>query len=182
MNRSYTSAKLVISLLASLVFFLPVTVQAKPSASVSDASSSSRYVSYRKELECLARAIYFEARGEPDRGQEAVALVILNRVKSEYYPDTVCKVVYQNAHMRNACQFSFACDGKPDEINEKDAYAKAESIATQVFGCENGGCESPNLFMRSTHYHADYVTPRWAKKLQRTGQVGRHIFYYTASM
>ena len=182
MNRSYASVRLAFSLLGSLLLFLPNAAVAKPSISISDASSSSLYVSYKKELECLAQAIYFEARGEPDRGQEAVALVILNRVKSAYYPDTVCKVVYQNAHMRNACQFSFACDGKPDAIKEKGAYEKAESIAAQVFGCENGKCESPNLFMRSTHYHADYVSPRWAKKLQRTGQVGRHIFYYTASM
>lgn len=148
--------------------------------------ASTIYVSYKKELECLTRAIYFEARGEPERGQEAVALVVLNRVKSAYYPDTVCDVVYQNDHKRNACQFSFACDGKPDAIKEEDAFAKAKLIAGDALSCGPGSikgrCERTSLFMRSTHYHADYVSPHWAKKLQRTGQVGRHIFYYTASM
>jgi|SRR5690606_40431391 len=162
-----------------ILLFLPAVAQAKTSP---PDKTENVYVSYKKELECLARAIYFEARGEPDKGQEAVALVILNRVKSEYYPDTVCSVVYQNDHMRNACQFSFACDGKPDTIKEEDAFEKAERIGRQALSCGVGHCESANLLLRSTHYHADYVSPRWAKKLQRTGQVGRHIFYYTASM
>jgi spore germination cell wall hydrolase CwlJ-like protein len=175
-NRSIASGRLCLSILGTLLLFLPAVAQAKTTPSVA------KYSSYKKEMECLARAIYFEARGEPEKGQEAVALVVLNRVKNEHYPDTVCDVVYQNDHMRNKCQFSFACDGKPDTIKEKDAYEKAESIAREVLACGNGECEEPNLLMRSTHYHADYVTPRWAKKLKRTGQVGRHIFYYTASM
>lgn len=179
MNRSIASGRLRISVLGFFLLLLPAVAQAKPP--VPD-SVGTKYVSYKKELECLARAIYFEARGEPEKGQEAVALVVLNRVKSDYYPDTVCDVVYQNDHMHNACQFSFACDGKPDAINEKDAFEQAERIASEVLTCGNGHCERATLFLRSTHYHADYVSPRWAKKLKRTGQVGRHIFYYTASM
>ena len=69
---------------------------------------------YDKAEKCLAQAIYFEARNEPARGQQAVAQVVLNRVFSPYYPKDVCSVVYQNAHRHLACQFTFACDGKPD--------------------------------------------------------------------
>lgn len=178
MNRSIASGRLCFSILGALLLLLPAVAQAKTGPSVSGYSSHKN----KKELECLARAIYFEARGEPEKGQEAVALVVLNRVRSEHYPNTVCGVVYQNDHMRNKCQFSFACDGKPDTIREKDAYAKAERIARKVLACGDGDCEDPTPLMRSTHYHADHVTPRWAKKLKRTGRVGRHIFYYTASM
>jgi spore germination cell wall hydrolase CwlJ-like protein len=174
--RSTASGRLCISILGALLLFLPAVAQANTAPSVS------KYSSYKKEMECLARAIYFEARGEPEKGQEAVALVVLNRVKNEHYPDTVCGVVYQNDHMRNKCQFSFACDGKPDTIKEKDAYKKAERIAREVLACGEGDCDKPNLLEQSTHYHASSVKPRWAKKLKRTGQVGSHIFYYTASM
>lgn len=176
MNRSLASSRLCLSILGVFLLFLPAVAQAKTVPPVA------KYSTYKKELECLARAIYFEARGEPEKGQEAVALVVMNRVKNEHYPNTVCGVVYQNDHMRNRCQFSFACDGKPDLIKEKVAYEKAESIARQVLACDNGECDKPNLLMQSTHYHADHVAPRWAKKLKRTGRVGRHIFYYTASM
>jgi spore germination cell wall hydrolase CwlJ-like protein len=133
------------------------------------------------EVTCLAEAIYFEARGEPIAGQKAVAKVILNRVDSRYYPNSICGVVYQNDHKKNACQFSFACDGVPKRITETQAFKIAERLAAQIFSCDD--CRDPDKPLeRSTHYHADYVTPWWAKKLERTGKVGRHIFYYTASM
>ncbi|WP_338529845.1 cell wall hydrolase [Nitratireductor thuwali] len=140
------------------------------------------YRSYQKEIECLSRAIYFEARGEPHVGQKAVARVILNRVESNFYPDTVCDVVYQNDHLKNACQFSFACDSLPDRIREPRAFETAELIARAIFDCDERRCDVHQPLRRSTHYHADFVLPGWASKLERTGQVGRHIFYYTASM
>ena len=74
---------------------------------------------YDKAEKCLAQAIYFEARNEPARGQQAVAQVVLNRVFSPYYPKDVCSVVYQNAHRHLSCQFTFACDGKPEAVNEQ---------------------------------------------------------------
>ena len=76
-----------------------------------------------KAEKCLANAIYFEARNEPVRGQIAVAQVVLNRVFSPYYPGDVCGVVYQNAHRRLACQFTFACDGIPDIVREKGPWS-----------------------------------------------------------
>jgi spore germination cell wall hydrolase CwlJ-like protein len=140
-----------------------------------------QYRSYQKELDCLAKAVYFEARGEPAAGQQAVAQVILNRVDSPFYPDTICDVVYQNDHMKNACQFSFACDGEPDRVTEPRAFRQAMATAVALFECDKLCRKSHGAIARSTHYHADYVSPSWSAKLQRTGNVGRHIFYYTAS-
>lgn len=138
-----------------------------------------------REIQCLATAMYFEARGEPARGQFIVGRVILNRVQSRYYPDDICGVVYQNAQMKNGCQFSFACDGLPNRVRDTDAWQQIKRRATYLVECDDK-CSMAALgrsdLWTSTHYHADYANPNWAKKLQRTGQVGRHIFYYTSSM
>jgi spore germination cell wall hydrolase CwlJ-like protein len=124
---------------------------------------------------CLARAIYFEARGESPVGQAAVAQVVLNRVKNPAYPKTICGVVYQNRNWRNRCQFSFACDGKPERIRAQTAWSRAKDLARDV---TNG-----KVWLRavgdSTHYHATYVSPRWARFMKRTDRIGRHIFYRT---
>lgn len=139
----------------------------------------------QRDVQCLAQAMYFEARGEPSRGQYIVGRVILNRVSSRYYPDSVCDVVYQNAHMKNRCQFSFACDGIPNRITEKDAWREIERRAEYLVSCDDSCFASPvgrTELWTSTHYHADYVNPGWAKKLHRTGQIGSHIFYYTSTM
>jgi spore germination cell wall hydrolase CwlJ-like protein len=133
---------------------------------------------------CLAKAIYYEARGEPLAGRLAVGRVILNRVKSRFYPDSVCEVVYQNAHKRNRCQFSFACDGKADHPGHMKAWSNAVDIAEQLL-CRTGQDCKPSVvggrINVSTHYHATYVSPRWSRKMPRTGRIGRHIFYFTAS-
>lgn len=126
-----------------------------------------------REKQCLATAIYFEARGEPQKGQAAVAQVILNRVKSPHYPDSVCAVVYQNDHLPHRCQFSFACDGKPEQVTEKHAWVQARVIADEV----TAGRRAVKAVGSATHYHADYVDPYWAPSLQRLAQVGAHIFY-----
>ena len=126
------------------------------------------------ELSCLAKAIYFEARGEPAAGQMAVGQVILNRTAHEDYPSTICGVVYQNASRRNACQFSFACDGRPETITNRDAYAEIEQRAKDLLSCPPscGGIAAD-----STHYHASYVSPTWSRKLTVLGRIGEHIFY-----
>jgi spore germination cell wall hydrolase CwlJ-like protein len=138
-----------------------------------------------REIQCLATAMYFEARGEPARGQFIVGRVILNRVASRYYPGNICDVVYQNAHMKNACQFSFACDGLPNRVRETDAWSQIKRRAAYLMECDDKctlAAIGRSELWTSTHYHADYVSPNWANKLQRTGQVGRHIFYYTSTM
>ena len=83
-------------------------------------------------MKCLATAIYFEARSEPESGQIAVAQVVLNRVKNPAYPNTVCGVVYQNKDKRNRCQFSFACDGIRDRISEQRAWSSAQALARRI--------------------------------------------------
>lgn len=129
------------------------------------------------ELKCLATAIYFEARGEPEKGQYAVGDVILNRVRDEFYPDTVCGVVYQNAHMRNRCQFSFACDGISDVPTDIQTYLEIEIRAMQLLACR-GVCGSlTERISYSTHYHASYVQPDWSKVLTFIRRVGQHLFY-----
>jgi hypothetical protein len=128
---------------------------------------------YAKAERCLANAIYFEARSEPLRGQMAVAQVVLNRVFSPFYPNDVCSVVYQNAGRHLACQFTFACDGKSKAINERGAWARANRIARQTL---DGQIYMPEVG-KSTHYHASYVQPRWAREMHRLVKLGIHAFY-----
>ncbi|MCF8473362.1 MAG: cell wall hydrolase [Emcibacter sp.] len=125
-----------------------------------------------ESFRCLAQAVYFEARSEPFEGQVAVAYVILNRVKDKRYPNNICDVVFQNEHYRNNCQFSFACDGLSDTPYEVAAWNMAQRVAGGTLKNTMG-----DVTARSTHYHATYVHPRWAKQLQPTIQVGNHIFY-----
>lgn len=129
----------------------------------------------KKEQKCLAEGIYFEARGEPVSGQAAVAQVILNRVRNPTYPKTICGVVYQNKHWRNACQFSFACDGIRDRVTSKSSWRTANDVALAVSAGKIWFKEVGS----STHYHATYVNPRWAHKMKRVGKIGLHIFYRT---
>ena len=128
-----------------------------------------------KEQKCLANAIYFEARGESLRGQAAVAQVVLNRVRNPTYPNTICGVVYQNENLKNRCQFSFACDGKKDRITSPANYKVAEQIAMAVTA---GKIFLPEV-ASSTHYYAQYVSPRWARSMQKMKKIGLHIFYRT---
>jgi spore germination cell wall hydrolase CwlJ-like protein len=128
-----------------------------------------------KEQACLANAIYFEARSESLRGQAAVAQVVLNRVRNPAYPNTICGVVYQNSHWRNACQFSFACDGKKDVVTEPSHYKIAKEIALAVTA---GKIFLPEVGS-STHYYAAYVRPGWARSMHKMVKIGLHIFYRT---
>ncbi|MEM9285748.1 MAG: cell wall hydrolase [Pseudomonadota bacterium] len=125
-----------------------------------------------EEHACLSQAIYFEARNQSVLGQIAVADVILNRVDHGRFPDTVCGVVFQGEERRNRCQFSFACDGLPETAYEKDAWAKSEALADLIMR----GFRPP-LTRYATFYHAEYVSPRWAKAFVETTVIGDHIFY-----
>lgn len=127
-----------------------------------------------REVNCMAKAIYHEARGEPTLGQLAVAGVVMNRVAHRRYPNTVCGVVFQNDHMRNACQFSFACDGKSDAAHDRKQWRRALKMAKSfvVHG------KKAHAIRTATHYHADYVNPRWSRSMRKVRKIGRHIFYY----
>ena len=126
-----------------------------------------------RELRCMATAIYFEARGESVRGQIAVAQVIMTRVRSDFYPNTICGVVFQGQWNRNACQFSFACDGHTDAPKEAEQWATAIDVAKQVIS----GKAWLSDIADATHYHATYVRPDWARQIKRIKQIGIHIFY-----
>ncbi len=126
-----------------------------------------------RQRRCLATAIYFEARGEPTRGQLAVAQVVMNRVRSTLYPDTICGVVYQGQLRRTGCQFSFTCDGRTDVPKDKDKWRMANELAQRM----TDGKSWLGDIGHATHYHANYVKPRWRRELNKVKQVGRHIFY-----
>ena len=126
-----------------------------------------------KAEKCLADAIYFESRGEPVRGQMAVAQVVMNRVFSGYYPRNVCETVYQNAHRRLACQFTFACDGIPDVVTEPQAWVRATRIAKDTL---DGNLWVPEVD-RATHYHAYWVRPSWVREMTKLYKYGVHTFY-----
>jgi hypothetical protein len=126
-------------------------------------------------IECLAKAIYFEARGESVEGQEAVAQVVINRVKNPAYPDDVCAVVFQNRTWFNRCQFTFACDRIPDVVRDGEAWDTAMLIATRYANEETWLPE----IGAATHYHAEYVSPAWGNVMRRVKTIDRHIFYVT---
>lgn len=122
------------------------------------------------EFECLASAIYFEARGEAIRGQAAVAEVILNRVDSPSFPRTICGVVNQSNGQ--GCQFSYTCDGRSDRIGDRGAWSVAGKIARAMM---DGAPRQ--LTEGATYFHTPAVRPSWSRRFELTAQIGRHIFY-----
>lgn len=128
--------------------------------------------SAQPEHECLAQAIYYEARGEPLTGQLAVATVIMNRTESSRFPMSVCSVVQQGGG-RHRCQFSYWCDGRPELPTEADAWQLAKRVATLTLhdGLRIG------IVRHATHYYADYARPRrWMKQMREVAKIGSHIF------
>ncbi|WP_324753033.1 cell wall hydrolase [Roseovarius sp. Pro17] len=121
---------------------------------------------------CLSEALYFEARGETVKGQFAVAEVILNRVDSPRYPDTICGVINQGTGQKYACQFTYTCDGRPEVIAEPRAFERVGKIARIMAK----GAKRP-LTKGATHYHTKSVSPGWAQSFPRTASIGYHYFY-----
>ena len=123
-------------------------------------------------LECLTSAIYYEAGNESYQGQRAVAQVILNRVRHPAFPNSVCGVVLQGSERRTGCQFTYTCDGSLARKPSIGGWQRAQSVALLALG----GLVEPSVGM-ATHYHANYVIPYWAPKLDKIAQIGTHIFY-----
>jgi len=126
-----------------------------------------------KAEKCLADAVYFESRSEVERGQIAVAQVVVNRVFSGYYPEDVCETVYQNAHRHLACQFTFACEGKKLVVNDQPAWTRATRIARDMLD----GKLWLNDVGKATHYHANWVKPAWVREMRTLQRIGVHTFY-----
>jgi spore germination cell wall hydrolase CwlJ-like protein len=125
-----------------------------------------------RAVACMASAIAYEAAREPIEGQQAVAEVILNRVRNPAFPKTVCGVVYAGSQRRTGCQFSFTCDGSTAHRMSFATMATARAVAEAALDGRN-----PLRVLGATSYHADYVAPYWAPSLVRIGQIGAHIFY-----
>lgn len=138
-----------------------------------------------KDAVCMANNIYFEANGQSKAGQIAVGLVVINRARDARFPNTVCEVVYQARYsqwwkenhnkdvpIRHKCQFSWYCDGKSDTIRDVKVYARIYQLALRILDGRYDG-----MIEGATHYHADYVNPRWNKEKTLIGQIGDHIFY-----
>ena len=141
------------------------------------------------ELECLAKNVYFEAGNQSTAGRIAVANVTINRVNSDKFPNTICEVVHQGQYRKswkdenvlvpvlNKCQFSWWCDGKADNPYEGDAWDESQLIALRAY-TEWLDNKTLDITDGSMYYHADYVTPYWAKHMIRTVKIGTHIFYH----
>jgi N-acetylglucosaminyldiphosphoundecaprenol N-acetyl-beta-D-mannosaminyltransferase len=125
-----------------------------------------------RALTCLAQAVYYEAAGEGPDGERAVAQVVINRMRHPGYPDSICGVVYQGSERGTGCQFTFTCNGSLLHTPVPDIWARARKIAQDAL--------SGKVFAavgHATHYHANYVLPYWADSLDKTLQIGGHIFY-----
>ncbi|MEO1563869.1 MAG: cell wall hydrolase [Pseudomonadota bacterium] len=128
------------------------------------------------EFVCMTEALYFEARGESVKGIFAVAEVIMNRAKSTQFPNSVCGVINQGAHRKNACQFSYKCDGIADRIHERDAFEQVSKIAELAM---QGAV--PKVTEGALYYHTNAVRPRWSRVFERTASIGVHYFYRPGS-
>ena len=125
-----------------------------------------------REHNCLSEAIYYEARGETQQGQVAVAEVIMNRVHSPFYPKSICAVVYQGSDRDTGCQFTFTCDGSLAAHPRGRAWIQAQHLATAVMS----GYTRP-ITQHATHYHTNAVNPGWSTMLIETTTIGSHVFY-----
>lgn len=142
-----------------------------PSAPTEPAAPAEPQIDARQH-NCLAQAIYYEARGETQQGQVAVAEVIMNRVRSRAYPNSICGVVYQGSHLSTGCQFTFTCDGSLNHRPRGRAWERSQRIATAVML----GYTRP-ITNHATHYHTTAVNPVWSSGLVETTQIGVHKFY-----
>ena len=131
-----------------------------------------------EDQRCLAEAMYYEARGEGRSGQEAIAEVIFHRMHARGYPHSICGVVYQGAGRSNGCQFSFACNGELHQSKSPGAWWRARMLAAKIMA---GVVQLGDVTENAISFHATDVQPDWADHLERTIQIGNHVFYRAAS-
>ena len=131
----------------------------------------------QKELTCLAKNIYHESANESDLGKIAVAMVVLNRVSSPDFPNTICEVIYQPSRTpanAKGCQFSWTCDGKSDAIRSQEKYQSIVALSRDILRSQG---TLVDIVDGALYYHAVYVKPSWAKYFQRVARIDTHIFY-----
>jgi spore germination cell wall hydrolase CwlJ-like protein len=131
------------------------------------------------DFNCLVEALYHEARSESFIGMISVANVVLTRKESSNFPNTICKVVHQGKYwkgnpIKDKCQFSYWCDGKPERFIDIEGLIKSLNVAEMSLN----GIQIKQT-VGATHYHASYVTPGWASdpNFKSLGQIGTHVFY-----
>lgn len=151
---------------------LTTSTEPMQAATVTKAASFAFKNHSTNDLDCLTQGVYYEARGEGVDGMRAVAQVILNRVRHPAYPKTICNVIYQGAHLRTSCQFSFTCDGSLGRTVEKWAWRRARDVAQAALN----GYVMPAVGT-ATSFHTTAVNPRWSGTMTRVTQVGTHVFY-----
>ena len=155
-----------------------------PSASADTVPTQKQFMI--DESFCLAQNVYFEARNQPLAGQMAVISVTVNRMNDKRFPNTICGVVYEGPHrpswkdqtvmipVKNRCQFSWYCDGKSDRVHDMETFNRIFELTT---GVVDGSYTIADITEGATHYHADYVSPAWAKTKTKTIEIEDHIFY-----
>jgi hypothetical protein len=144
----------------------PLVASVRPAAAMVFKKAS------QNDSDCLAQAVYYEARGEGVDGMRAVAQVILNRVRHPAFPKSICGVVYQGANRRVSCQFSFTCNGAMGRPVEAYNWRRSREVASAAL--EGYVMKSVGT---ATHFHATYVAPGWSNTMVRVGTVGSHVFY-----
>ncbi len=145
---------------------------APPQAAVRTAGSNAVLARLLQEHKCLAEVMYFEARGEGEDGQKAVAEVVFHRMNTGAYGHSICAVVYEGV-ASGACQFSFACDGARDAKHEPGPWHEAEALAARIMAGEE---QLENTTGGAVAFHTSAVAPDWSG-YERTVQIGNHIFY-----
>jgi len=125
-------------------------------------------------ITCLARSIYWEANRKNNAEMEAIAQVVMNRLGHKGFPNTICGVVKQG-HEQGACQFSWWCDGRPDDAWEEEPYSHAKEIARKAL---NRQIKDPTD--GALYFHNRKITPYWSSEYIKTVEVGEHVFYKPA--
>ena len=152
---------------------------APPAARLADKSPGEELImnKLRAEHRCLSEALYYEARGEGLKGQKAVAEVVFHRMRTGNFGHSICSVVYEGAN-KPGCQFSFACNGELKQTKAYGAWLRAQILAARILTGEESLGDATG---GATNFHATSVQPDWANDLQRTVQIGNHIFYKNTS-
>jgi spore germination cell wall hydrolase CwlJ-like protein len=122
-------------------------------------------------ITCLSRSIYWEAKGEGDAGMQAIANVVMNRLGHEGFANTVCAVV-KDGQEQGACQFSWWCDGRSDDVVEEEPYARAKELSREALNLQ-----LEDLTQGAMYFHHERLTPDWSEEYIETVKIGEHIFY-----